>query len=166
MLHKENTMQVLVLFLAGMEIIFFISACMVLHLRFVSTTMLTTRKLVSCSWKVLAQCQGHLCLSLWAYSEQTENLQEVGKGHSQADDLNSPKGYSKLYGHMISWIAAEEIICQVPVIIKAIEFKWCSVKSERCAPIGEEIVLCFYIQKYKKDCYSVLRYFLHHQLAR
>lgn len=121
--HKENTMQVLVLFLAGMEIIFFISACMVLYLRFVSTAMLTTHKFVSCGWKVLAQHQGHLC-HFGPYSEQTENLQEVRKGHSQADDLNS-KGYSILYGCMISWIAAEEIICQVPVIIKATDFKWC-----------------------------------------
>lgn len=75
----------IILGLAWLELIFFLAAGMVLCFGFVTKTMLITQQCFSCCWPVFAQHQG---LPAAYPTSQTGSMQEAGRKHEQADDLN------------------------------------------------------------------------------
>ena len=91
-----------ILGLAGMELIFFIAAGMMLCFVFVSKTALITHECCGCCWVVLAQCQGFL----FSHPAPTASGPGVGKrmggNIARTADPQWPKEYPILCDVMLS----------------------------------------------------------------
>jgi len=73
---------VLVLLLAGVELIFSIIACTVLWFGFVIKTVLVTQGCFSYCWAVLTEHQGLFCFSSHPTSEEAGGAPEIERRHS------------------------------------------------------------------------------------
>lgn len=91
---KHSSLLICVLGPAGMELIFFVAAAIVICFRFV-TKPSAGNAMVFYLWFCTAS---RLFFPLSAHLENRLGcVQEVGKGHNQADTPEEPKRYSTLY---------------------------------------------------------------------
>lgn len=96
--------ETLDLSLAGLELSFFIRACMMLHFGFVATTVLATHQYFGVCWTVFTQCQDFFFFS---HSVPCSSSQ-LGVGKTLGGDIAGtaksdwPKGYFILYDTMLT----------------------------------------------------------------
>ena len=86
--------------LAGIELIFFLEACMMLCSGFVMKTTLIVHQCFSCCRAVLAQSPGPFCFS--HCQRGAEEHREMRGDTASTRDLNRPKGCPTAHGIMLS----------------------------------------------------------------
>ena len=108
----QNSSYVVVLVLAGIELIFFVVACMGLCFGFVLQTVLMIQGCFSYCWAVLTQHQGLFCFSPHSPASRLGVHKKLWGDTAGTADPNWPKGYSIPYDFIMlsnkSWAKKKE----------------------------------------------------------
>lgn len=135
--------RITVLVLAGMELIFFLAAHIVLCFVFLTKTQLLTHQGFSYCWTVLTQHQGHLCFSNCMTCKEFGRAQEVGRGHRLYRWPQMTKEISHTYKVMLSnKISGKvgEMFMAIIFVFLSNFYKWWALLSckwlDICLPMG------------------------------
>lgn len=139
-----------------MKLTFFRAARTVLWFRLVTKAMLVTHWCSSYCWTVFAEHAASVSQSapLWVIG----SVQEVGRGHNQADDPNQPKKYSVLNNVMLSNKTVRKGVRWVNYLLRR---NWLGIGLPmRCGESDCLCITCFVFFHSSSTSHSLIKQFL------